>query len=81
MVEINHLEFDTRLKLVWYSFFKDDVIDMYVLENQSGVLHSSLKMVCEDDEIRSLCAEFHMEYWAVKLLRILDTHSILKTDF
>lgn len=49
------------------------MIDMYVLENQSGVLHSSLKMVCEDDEIRSLCAEFHMEYWAVKLLRILDS--------
>lgn len=73
MVEINHLGFDTRLKLVWYSFFKDDVIDMYVLENQSGVLHSSLKMVCEDDEMRSLCAEFHMEYWAVKLLRILDS--------
>lgn len=49
------------------------MIDMYVLENQSGVLHSSLKMVCEDDEIRSLCAKFHMEYWAVKLLRILDS--------
>lgn len=50
-----------------------------MLENQSDILLSSLKMVFKDSEMRSLCAEFHMECWAkAKVVKALDNIQYFK---